>query len=87
MIAFGYDSSYMKLRQGENNNANTVTASRVSIMERKMIIIMKGILITSRSERMKFKQRFDFMTAALYISKSTDKKLSPIEKYQHVHCT
>lgn len=77
----------MKLRQGENNNANTVTASKVSIMERKIIIIMKGILITSRSERMKFKQRFDFMTAALYISKSTDKKLNPIQKYQRAHCT
>ena len=48
---------------------------------------MKGILITSRSERMKFKQRFDFMTAALYISKSTDKTLNPIQKYQRAHCT
>jgi len=77
----------MKLRQGENINAKTVTASKVSIMQRKMIIIMKGILITSKIDRMKFKQRLDFMTATLYSRKSTDKRLSLIETYQRVRCT
>jgi hypothetical protein len=58
----------------------------VSIIEKNKIIIMKGILATSKIDRMKFKKLFDFRTAALNSYKCTGKRLGPIGMCQHVNC-
>lgn len=85
-IAFGYDSSSMKLRQGEKIIVNIVTATKVSTVASRMMIIMKGIEITSKMDLTKLKKRLDFIIWALHSYKSTDRKLNPPKKYQLVSC-